>query len=126
VSLVVELKHRGASSEEDIKKISEDWMGSSLHYRFGASINILDPTQYKVILFYKNAKYEFNQASNYIPLKKPLTAKEICAIVKKIYTIKHADSGTDTSVLERQIDKLVYELYAVTPYETVIVEGCNK
>jgi len=120
--LVVELKHRGASSEEDIKKISEDWMGSSLHYRFGASINILDSTQYKVTLLYENAKYEFIQVSPYIPLRDPLTAIEINALVAEAYAIKHAEPETDISALEHRIDKLVYELYAVTPDETAIVE----
>jgi len=113
--LVVELKHRGASSEEDIKKIGEYWMGPSLHYRFGARINILKPAEYKVILFYKNAWYGFNQVSPYIPLKDPLTVIEINALVKEAYAIKHTEPKTDISALEHRIDKLVYELYAVTP-----------
>ena len=35
--------------------------------------------------------------------------------------LPHADR--DTSVLERQIDKMVYALYGLTPEEIEIVEG---
>ena len=43
--------------------------------------------------------------------------------VDKIITAKHADQNADTSALENEIDKLVYELYNLTEDEIAIVEG---
>ena len=42
--------------------------------------------------------------------------------VDKIIAAKHADQNTDTSNLENEIDKLVYELYNLTEDEIAIVE----
>jgi len=39
---------------------------------------------------------------------------------------KKTDPDADTSVLEEQIDQMVYELYGLTPEEIAIVEGFNK
>lgn len=44
-------------------------------------------------------------------------------IVDKILTLKKANPETDTSSLEAEIDKLVYELYDLTDDEIRIVEG---
>lgn len=113
--LVIELKHRGASSDEDIRRIKEDWMGSNLNYRFGASINISGKSEYKAIVFHGNAKREFNQNSNYIRLTNHLSARELNATVGKIFNIKRADPSSDMSSLECKIDKIIYDLYALTP-----------
>ena len=43
--------------------------------------------------------------------------------VNQILTLKQADSKADTSVLEAQIDKMVYALYELTAAEILIVEG---
>ena len=43
--------------------------------------------------------------------------------VDKIIAAKHADQNSDTSNLEDEIDKLVYELYNLTEDEIAIVEG---
>ena len=43
--------------------------------------------------------------------------------VDKIIAAKHADQNADTSNLENEIDKLVYELYNLTEDEIAIVEG---
>ena len=43
-------------------------------------------------------------------------------IVEQILAIKHADPDTETSSLEIEIDKLVYELYDLTEDEIAIVE----
>jgi hypothetical protein len=47
----------------------------------------------------------------------------IVKIVDQILSIKQKDPNADTSALERQIDKMVYELYELTPEEIDIVEG---
>jgi hypothetical protein len=44
-------------------------------------------------------------------------------LVDQILAAKQKDPNTDTSTLERQIDKMVYELYELTPNEIAIVEG---
>jgi adenine-specific DNA-methyltransferase len=43
--------------------------------------------------------------------------------VNQILTLKKADSKADTSELEVQIDRMVYELYELTEEEILIVEG---
>ena len=44
-------------------------------------------------------------------------------VFNQILTLKQADSQTDTSVLEAEIDAMVYELYELTAAEILIVEG---
>ena len=48
---------------------------------------------------------------------------EMETLVEKIIDAKQADSDTDPSVLEDEIDKLVYALYNLTEDEIAIVEG---
>ncbi|MDE0316893.1 MAG: hypothetical protein OXM61_18555 [Candidatus Poribacteria bacterium] len=52
----------------------------------------------------------------------PIVA-EIENKVDEILDAKHTDPGADTSSLEDEIDKLVYELYNLTEDEIAIVEG---
>lgn len=49
--------------------------------------------------------------------------KEITDIVDEILRIKRNDCNADTTQLEREIDKLVYELYGLTEEEIRVVEG---
>jgi hypothetical protein len=125
--LVVELKQHSASSGEDIRRIKEDWMGSNLHYRFGASINISNMTEYKVIVFHWNAEREFNQASSYIAFEKPSLSKQVSfvSVVDQILIAKKKDPSADTPALEAEIDQLVYALCGLTPEEIEIVEARN-
>jgi len=46
-------------------------------------------------------------------------------LVDQILAAKKKDPNADTSALERQIDKMVYELYGLTPEEIEIMEGRN-
>jgi adenine-specific DNA-methyltransferase len=48
---------------------------------------------------------------------------EIAEIVNKILTPAKADHRADTLKLEREIDSLVYGLYALVADEIAIVEG---
>jgi uncharacterized membrane protein YkoI len=41
-------------------------------------------------------------------------------------TLKKADNRADTTELEREIDRLVYQLYELTADEIAIVEGKAK
>ena len=60
-----------------------------------------------------------------IPTKNIKTQKDINSVVDQILAAKKKDPNTDTSTLEREIDKMVYELYELTPEEIAIVEGRN-
>ncbi len=41
----------------------------------------------------------------------------------EILSVKRANSNTDVSALEAEIDRLVYQLYGLTEEEIAIVEG---
>ena len=44
-------------------------------------------------------------------------------MINFLFTAKKADSSTDTTEWEKQIDQKVYELYGLTEDEIAIVEG---
>jgi len=44
--------------------------------------------------------------------------------VNQILELKKEDSKTDTTVLEQEIDQMVYKLYGLTEEEITIVENC--
>jgi len=52
--------------------------------------------------------------------------KSIITLVDKILSLKKSDPRADTSALEAEIDRMVYELYSLTPEEIKIVEGDAK
>lgn len=58
-----------------------------------------------------------------IPTATKEQQKEIITLVDKILAAKKADSSTDTTEWEKQIDQKVYELYGLTEDEIAIVEG---
>jgi hypothetical protein len=51
--------------------------------------------------------------------------EEIISIVTQIITIKKENYNSDTTSLESEIDRLVYQLYGLTEEEIKIVEGSN-
>jgi len=48
---------------------------------------------------------------------------KLVSIVDRILSAKKRDPKADTTTLEREIDRLVYDLYGLTPEEIKIVEG---
>ncbi len=44
-------------------------------------------------------------------------------LVDQILAAKQKDPAADTLALEKQIDKMVYELYDLTPDDIAVVEG---
>jgi hypothetical protein len=58
-----------------------------------------------------------------IPIPNSEQANQIEEQVNKILALKKEDSQADTSVLEAEIDRMVYELYELTEEEILIVEG---
>jgi adenine-specific DNA-methyltransferase len=63
-----------------------------------------------------------------IPIKCPSPSDQIPFIkaVNSIISTKQRNPLSDTKSLEREIDRLVYELYELTPEEIAIVEGKIK
>ena len=74
--------------------------------------------------------YAFEWKKQYVELihVPPITdenrevAEQIEDLVEQIFTAKKTDPNADTTELENEIDKLVYELYNLTPEEIAIVE----
>ncbi len=58
-----------------------------------------------------------------IPVIIPKDQQPFIILVDKIISIKKKSHETDTSALERQIDKLVYKLYGLTEDEIIIIES---
>lgn len=58
-----------------------------------------------------------------IPSYSDVTPNTIARLVEKIISTKKTDPPADTSGLEAEIDRLVYELYGLTEEEIRIVEG---
>ena len=91
-----------------------------------------------VAFFYIKEKYpasSYNQRTTFtkemindlpIPKIAPADQAELVSIVDRILAAKQRGPGADTSPLEREIDRLVYELYDLTPEEIAIVEGGTR
>lgn len=82
----------------------------------------------RVVNFWYQRKYQLPTIGGYeldsIPIPKDFSSqKPIIEIVEKILSAKKANPQADTSVLEREIDKKVYELYGLTDEEIKIIEG---
>jgi hypothetical protein len=58
-----------------------------------------------------------------IPSTSKIQQKEIESISSQIISVKKSDPSADTSALEAEIDRLVYELYGLSEEEIRIVEG---
>ena len=76
------------------------------------------------------------QGENYQVDKEPLMGiplpqtsymqQNMIELVETIISIKKQDKNSDTTVLEHEIDQLVYKLYGLTDEEIAIVEGRNE
>jgi hypothetical protein len=58
-----------------------------------------------------------------IPIRVPLTPGELETKVKSILAARAQNPAADVTVLEAEIDRLVYRLYGLTAEEIKIVEG---
>ena len=58
-----------------------------------------------------------------ISMGTPQQREQITKLVDCILAAKRENPAADTSVLEKQIDQLVYKLYGLTEEEIAIVEG---
>lgn len=83
----------------------------------------------KVVNYWYPHKYKMPTIGGYelssIPI--PEASKEqqqvIINLVNKIIAVKKEDAKADTSAWEKEIDRLVYELYGLTEDEIKVVEG---
>ncbi|MGA2623115.1 MAG: N-6 DNA methylase [Bacteroidota bacterium] len=64
----------------------------------------------------------------FIPIKQLSIVEQtpFVRLVDRILAEKRADSQADTTALEREIDRLVYELYELTPEEIAIVQDSTR
>ncbi len=58
-----------------------------------------------------------------IPAADPAAQAPIVKLVDRILVTKAADLSADTSAIEGEIDRMVYELYSLADEEIAIVEG---
>ena len=61
-----------------------------------------------------------------IPTATAAEQAAIAARVESILAAKAGDVAADVAALEREIDELVYALYALTPAEIALVEGASN
>ncbi|MCG2659499.1 MAG: Eco57I restriction-modification methylase domain-containing protein, partial [Kiritimatiellae bacterium] len=61
-----------------------------------------------------------------IPDLPPKVEQSLTKLVDRILSAKHSDAGADVSALERELDKLVYALYGLTPEEIKIVDPASR
>ncbi len=67
-------------------------------------------------------KMRTNQLAR-LPIPYNASKDDIASVVDKIMNIKKNNPQADTSGLEKEIDRLVYELYGLTEEEVKVVEG---
>jgi adenine-specific DNA-methyltransferase len=58
-----------------------------------------------------------------LPKNRKEKQEEIAELVKQIMVIKKQNAEANTSPLEEEIDRMVYQLYELTPAEIAVVEG---
>jgi len=76
--------------------------------------------------YFSNNFIDYNIKPKYIeqlPLPKSLESNRIENIINQILAAKNSAPSADTTVLEAEIDQLVYQLYGLTEDEIKVVEG---
>jgi len=132
--LVVEVKTSSEISK-DIDKIKENFIDGRLEYKFGVAIKINEDKSFNACLIAKDKVQPF-VSEDFIYIRYCQDEPNISKIkeqVDQIYSIakdedykNDPDKQAKVKKLEEQIDKLVYELYKLTPEEIEIVEKFNE
>lgn len=119
-SITASVKRYSRLSRAEMEKLSRDM---SLQYLIG----ILNSKYAKVLLRNQRSGdyhiYPEHLRNIPIPTASPEQQQPIITLVDRILSAKKASPTADTSVLEREIDELVYQLYGLTEEEVKIVEG---
>lgn len=89
----------------------------------------------KLVFYYIKLKYSSSSYCggitftkdmiNYLPVNTNVDKSHIVELVDKIISLKELNPLNDTSDLESEIDRLVYDLYGLTEDEIAIVEGTS-
>lgn len=110
----------------DVYFITEPKEGYQIKYILG----LLNSKLYYVWLYNKGKRKGdslelYQKPLSEIPIKQASFAQQqpIISLVDKILAAKQVDPETDTSEWERQIDKLVYDLYGLDDTERKLIEG---
>jgi hypothetical protein len=68
-------------------------------------------------------QFKVNELADFpLPKNRVERSDEIAQLVKRILAAKQRDPKADTTALEREIDRLIYQLYDLTPEEIKLVE----
>lgn len=70
-------------------------------------------------------KLDYNKMIT-VPIKAQVNEKAFKVLVDQILSAKKSNPQADTSALETEIDRLVYDLYGLTEEEIAIIEGVNS
>lgn len=124
------LDHKGFYNKESVLNLILSTDAVSYEYILGVLNSKLANWFYKR-RFTNSSKLTVNLSKEYvgqIPIKLlgKRDQKAIERLVDRILAAKARDATVDTSALEREIDRLVYALYSLTPEEIQIVEGAVK
>lgn len=94
-------------------------------YKFLLGILNSDFTNWYFRIFLSEGLHFYPNDAKELPIPNVVPKKQIPIIefVDQILDAKRTDSNADTSSLEDEIDKLVYELYNLTEDEIAIVES---
>ena len=112
-------------ASSDVYYITKPIEGFSLKYILG----LLNSKLYYIWLYHKGKRKSetlelYQKPLSEIPIKKASSdiQNSIVKIVDEIIALKKANPNHDTSLLERQIDTVVYDIYGLTDAEIKIIE----
>ena len=122
-SIAQSIKRYSNHSREKLEELSKQ---VDLRYLLG----ILN-SKYAMVLLANLRGGDFNISPEHmkklpIPLLDYNQQQSIIKLVDKILIAKQSDPAADTSALESEIDRLVYELYGLMEKEVKVVEGTTK
>ena len=152
--LLIQKRHDDAFDVESVTKAFykelADWYFWALkHVRFPKDARkqtgsfytpreIVDYMVDEALIAYLKTKLEANQPSAknveerlrhlfaYNDEPHQFSAREVDVLIDAIDHLKALDPAVDTSALEREIDRMVYELYGLSEEEIAIVEGATR
>ena len=79
--------------------------------------------------YFSNSFVDYNIKPKYIeqlPLPNLLQSAELDGLISEIVSLKSIDKEIDTSKMESEINKIVYQLYDLTKDEIAIIESSTK
>ncbi|MBV5326512.1 MAG: hypothetical protein JZU65_02565 [Chlorobium sp.] len=112
--LVVEIKCHN-DNKNDLRKIKEDWMGTDLHYRYGASVLVKSATDFNLRIFENGTEAPRNFTPQSHPALLPIPNKDSSfrfdSLIDRIKSEVNILIGTSDDLSVGCIDHLIAELY---------------